>query len=185
VGALGAVIIAISYGKLNWQVVKEACYETMLSYGMIIWILIGANCYAAIFLGLHGDAMVSKLLLGLELNRWTILGIILLMIFILGMVIEWIAIVIIGMPIFLPIIIALKFDPLWFSVVFAVTLQTGFLTPPYGGALFIFKGIAPKEVTMGHIWRGAYLFIPFQIIAVTLCLLFPQLITWLPSLMIK
>ena len=185
VGALGAVIIAVFYRKLNWQVVKEACYETMLSYGMIIWILIGANCYAAIFLGLRGDAMISNLLLGLELSRWAILGIILVMIFILGMVIEWIAIVIIGMPIFLPIIIALKFDPLWFSVVFAVTLQTGFLTPPYGGALFIFKGIAPKEVTMGHIWRGAYFFIPFQIIAVILCLLFPQLIMWLPSLMIK
>jgi tripartite ATP-independent transporter DctM subunit len=185
VGALGGIIIAILYRKLNWQVIKEACYETMLSYGMIIWILIGANCYAAIFLGLRGDTMVSNLLLGLELSRWMILTIILTIIFILGMVMEWIAIVIIGLPIFLPIIIALKFDPLWFCVLFAVVLQTAFLTPPYGGALFILKGIAPKEITMGNIWRGAYLFIPFQIITVILCVLFPQIILWLPSLMIK
>jgi tripartite ATP-independent transporter DctM subunit len=185
VGALGGIIIAILYRKLNWQVIKEACHETMLSYGMIIWILIGANCYAAIFLGLRGDTMVSNLLLGLELSRWVILTIILAIIFILGMVMEWIAIVIIGLPIFLPIISALKFDSLWFCVLFAVVLQTAFLTPPYGGALFILKGIAPKEITMGNIWRGAYLFIPFQLITVVLCVFFPQIILWLPSLMIK
>jgi tripartite ATP-independent transporter DctM subunit len=185
VGALGAVFIAISYRKLSWRILREACYETMLAYGMIIWILIGANCYASVFLGIRGDAMISKLLLGLELNRWLILAIILTIIFILGMVMEWIAIVIIGMPIFLPIVTALKFEPLWFSVLFAVVLQTGFLTPPYGGALFILKGIAPQEISMSHIWRGAYLFIPFQVITVILCVLFPQIILWLPSLMIK
>lgn len=184
VGGFGSVAIAAIYRKLSWRVVKEAAYETMRSCGMIIWLLVGASCYAAVFLGLGGDRVIANILLGIEVSPMIVLVIILFVLFLLGMIMEWIAIVLIAIPVFFPVIIELGFDPLWFGILFAVTLQTAFLTPPYGGSLFLTKGIAPKEVTMGNIWRGAYMFIPFQLVGLVLCVLFPQIVLWLPSLMI-
>lgn len=184
VGAFGAIIIAAGYHRLNWGVVKEASYETILSSGMIFWILVGASCYAAVFLGLGGDKVIAGLLLGLEVSPLVVLIVILFLLFLLGMIMEWIAIALIAIPIFFPVIIELGLDPLWFGILFAVVLQTAFLTPPYGGALFILKGIAPKEVTMSNIWRGAYMFVPLQLLGLALCVLFPKIVLWLPGLMI-
>jgi len=185
VGAAGAVVIATCYRRFGWRVLKGALYETALSTGMIFWILVGASCYAAVFLGLGGDSVIKDLLLGMEVGPFVVLAVILFILFLLGMVMEWIAIALIAIPVFFPIIIELGFDPLWFGILFAVVLQTAFLTPPYGGALFLLRGIAPEGVTMGNIWRGAYLFIPFQLAGLALCVFFPQIVLWLPSLMIK
>jgi len=185
VGAFGAIVVAAGYRRLNRGVVKEASYETILSSGMIFWILVGASCYAAVFLGLGGDKVIAGLLLGLEVSPLVVLGVILFTLFILGMIMEWIAIALIAIPIFFPVIVELGFDSLWFGILFAVVLQTAFLTPPYGGALFILKGIAPKEVTMSNIWRGAYMYVPFQLVGLVLCVLFPQICLWLPALMVK
>ena len=184
VGAAGAVLITLGYRKFSWKTIKEASYETALSTGMIFWIIVGASCYAAVFLGLGGDQIIADLLLGLQVSPMVVLGVILFTLFILGMVMEWIAIALIAIPIFFPIVIELGFDPLWFAVLFAVVLQTAFLTPPYGGALFLLRGIAPEGVTMGNIWRGAYLYIPFQLVGLTLCVLYPKIVLWLPTLMI-
>jgi tripartite ATP-independent transporter DctM subunit len=185
VGAAGAVVITLSYRRFSWKVLKESLYETALSTGMIFWILVGASAYAAVFLGLGGDKVIADLLLGLEVSPFVVLAVILFILFLLGMVMEWIAIALIAIPVFFPIIIELGFSTLWFGILFAVVLQTAFLTPPYGGALFLLRGIAPKGVTMGNIWRGAYLFIPFQLAGLALCVFFPQIVLWLPGLMIK
>ncbi len=184
-GALGSVVIAACYKKLRWTIIKEACIESMLSYGMIIWLLITASCYASVFLGAGGGDAIANFLLGLGLGRRGILIIVMLTLFLLGMIMEWIAIIILCVPIFFPIVTSLGYDPLWFAIMISVCLQTAFLTPPYGSALFILKGIAPKEVTSMDLWQGAWLFIPLQLITLFLCALFPDIILRLPAIMIK
>lgn len=184
-GAVGSVIIAACYKKLKWTTVKEACIESMLSYGMIIWLLTTASCYASVFLGAGGGEAIARFLLGLGLGRTGILVVIMLVIFLLGMIMEWIAIIILCVPIFFPIVISLGYDPLWFAILISVCMQTAFLTPPYGTALFILKGIAPKEVTSADLWQGAWFFIPLQLLTLCACMLFPNIILYLPKLMIK
>lgn len=185
IGGLGSLIIALAYRRLNWNVIKEGSYETMKSCAMIMWILVGASCYAAIFLGLGGGEVIADMLLGLSVSPMTIVVLMLFVLFLLGMIMEWIAIALVTIPVFFPVVTALGFDPLWFAILFAVVLQTGFLSPPYGGALFILKGVAPKEISMAHIWRGAWMFIPLQLLGLTLCVAFPQIVLWLPSVLVK
>jgi TRAP-type mannitol/chloroaromatic compound transport system permease large subunit len=116
------------------------------------------------------------------MNRWLVLLIMMAIVFILGMFIDWAAILLITVPIFLPIAMELDFNPLWFSILMCVNLQTSFLTPPFGYALFYFKGVAPPEYTMMHIYRGIIPFVLLQLVGLLILTLFPGLITWLPAI---
>lgn len=181
VGALGTIIIAAIYRKLSWGVIKDACLTTLRVTSMVLWIVTGALCFAAVLMGLECGKAVEEFMLGLEVNRWVIIFMMMVILFILGCIMDWTEIILITVPIFIPIINALGFDSLWFGIVFCVNLQMAFLTPPFGYALFFMRGLAPPGVTIYHIYRSIIPFLILQAIGLTLTILFPQIVLWLPS----
>jgi len=180
-GAFGAVLLAFFNKKLNWTVLKESAYATLKTTSMVMMLFIGGKFFSAVFLSMGGGDVVADLLIGSGMNQWIILFIMMFIVFIMGMFIDWAAILLVTVPIFLPIAIELGFDPLWFSLLLCVNLQTSFLTPPFGYALFYFKGVAPSQFTMMHIYRGIMPFVLLQLISIALLCLFPSLVTWLPG----
>lgn len=180
-GAFGAVLLALFNRKLNWTVLKESAYATLKTTSMVMMLFIGGKFFSAVFLSMGGGDVVADLLIGSGMNQWIILFIMMFIVFIMGMFIDWAAILLVTVPIFLPIAIELGFDPLWFSLLLCVNLQTSFLTPPFGYALFYFKGVAPSQFTMMHIYRGIMPFVVLQLISIGLLCLFPSLVTWLPG----
>ncbi|MGM0394224.1 MAG: TRAP transporter large permease [Thermodesulfobacteriota bacterium] len=180
-GAFGAVLLALFNRKLNWTVLKESAYATLKTTSMVMMLFIGGKFFSAVFLSMGGGDVVADLLIGSGMNEWIILFIMMFIVFIMGMFIDWAAILLVTVPIFLPIAIELGFDPLWFSLLLCVNLQTSFLTPPFGYALFYFKGVAPSQFTMMHIYRGIMPFVVLQLISIGLLCLFPSLVTWLPG----
>jgi len=185
VGAFLAFILTLSYGRFTLRGLYSAVLQTAKTTSMVIIILVGASCFTAVFLGIGGGDIVKDFILGLGLGRWSIFIIMMIICFILGMFIDWIGIVMITFPIFIPIAESLGFDKLWFVVAVAVMLQDSFLTPPFGYALFYLKGVAPPEVSIGDIYWGA---IPFWIlmeVGLIIVVIFPQTILWLPSIIVK
>ncbi|MBW1692164.1 MAG: TRAP transporter large permease subunit [Deltaproteobacteria bacterium] len=186
VGAFASVLLALAYKRLNWKVFKDSVYQTLRVSSMIMLIVAAAFVFTGTFMLVGGGDLVKGFLLGLPIGRWGILAIMMGAFFIFGLFMEWVGIVPILVPIFTPIIAELGFDPLWAGMLFCVTMQTSFLTPPMAPALFYIKGVAPKEVDFGqHIVAGTIPFIALQLIGVVLIALFPQLALWLPTLMIK
>jgi tripartite ATP-independent transporter DctM subunit len=186
VGALASVLLALGYRKLTWKTFAQAVYQTLTVSSMILLIVAAAFVFTGTFMLIGGGDLVKDLLLGLPIGRVGILCIMAFAFFLFGLFMEWVGIVPILVPIFAPVIAALGFDPLWTAILFCVTMQTSFLTPPMAPALFYIKGVAPLGVDFGrHIVRGALPFIGLQLVGVTLIALFPQLAIWLPTLMIK
>jgi tripartite ATP-independent transporter DctM subunit len=183
VGAFGAVIVAIGYGRFNRHVLYDSAIQTLSITTMILFITVGAFMFSGVFMALNGAKYIGGLVIALPLGKWGLLFTMMFVIFILGAFIDWIAILFIAIPIFTPIAATLGFDPLWFAMLVCVNLQMSFLTPPFAYSMFYLKGIAPPSVTMGDIYRGVVPFIGLQIIGLTLCVVFPQLILWLPRIM--
>ncbi|MBC7359356.1 MAG: TRAP transporter large permease subunit [Desulfacinum sp.] len=181
-GALGAFILALANRQLTWQVLKEASYATLRTTAMVMMLFIGGKFFSSVFLSMGGGDVVADLLIGSGLSTWAVIAIMMLIVFIMGMFVDWAAILLVTVPIFMPIVLELDVDPLWFSMLMCVNLQTSFLTPPFGYALFYFAGVAPKGYDMMVIYRGIVPFVLLQLIGLTLMALFPQTITWLPSL---
>lgn len=181
-GATGALILAFFNKKLNWIVLKESCWATLKTTSMVMMLFIGGKFFSTVFLSAGGGDVVADLLIGSGIDRWLVLVIMMVIVFIMGMFIDWAAILLVTVPIFMPIAMELEFNPLWFAMLLCVNLQTSFLTPPFGYALFYFKGVAPPEYTMGHIYRGILPFVGLQLVAIGIIIMFPGLVTWLPEL---
>ena len=184
VGAFLAFLMVIGYRKFSWQGLKDAVVATAKANAMVFLILIGATCFTTVLLGVGGGDVVASLILGLGLGKWGIFIMMMLIVFILGMFIDWIGITMITFPIFLPIASQLGFDPLWFVTMLAVNLQASFLTPPFGAALFYIKGVAPPSITTTHIYRGIVPFVILQLCGLLICVLNPWTALWLPKMMI-
>jgi tripartite ATP-independent transporter DctM subunit len=180
-GALGALILALIKRKLTWEVTRKASIATLKTTSMVMLLFIGGSFFSSVFLGMGGGDVVSELLVGSGLNRWVVFFIMMFILFILGMFIDWAAILLITVPIFLPIALELGFDPLWFAMTMCVNLQCSFLTPPFGYALFYFAGVAPQGYTMMHIYRGIIPFVILQLIGLAAMTIFPQIALWLPA----
>ena len=149
-------------------------------------VIIGASVFTAVFLGLGGGDVVKDTIYTFDfMGKWGMLGIMMFIIFIMGFIIDWIAIVYITFPIFLPIAAELGFNPIWFIIMIAVNLQVSFLSPPVGYALFYMKTTVPPEITLIDIYKGVVPFILIQLIGLMLLWLFPQLATYLPDIIIK
>jgi tripartite ATP-independent transporter DctM subunit len=185
VGAFITFLMTFAYRRFSWQGFREAVINTARTTSMVLIIAIGAGCFSSAFLMSGGGKVITNLILGLELGKWGAFVVMMACIFLLGCFIDWIGIIFIAFPIFLPLASKLGFDPLWFVVIIAVLLQTCFLTPPFGYALFYLKGIVPEGVDMGHVYRGVIPFVIMQIVAVALCAVFPNLILWLPAVLVK
>lgn len=183
VGALGSIFSAAFYRRLNWKNLKDSAYTTLTTTAMILWITIGARCFISVFSATGGINFVKSLLLGLEVNRYVILIIIQLILILLGMFLDEIGIILLCTPIFLPIIKALGFDPIWFGILFLVNAQMDYITPPFGYTLFYLKGVAPSGISMGDIYRSIIPFVLLQATGLALCIIFPQIILFLPHSM--
>jgi tripartite ATP-independent transporter DctM subunit len=181
-GAAGAAILALANRKLNWTVIRDASYATAKTTAMVMMLFIGGKFFSTVFLFMGGGDVVADLMIGSGLNEWVILAIMMLIVFLMGMFIDWAAILLITVPIFMPIVLEIGFDPLWFSLLMCVNLQTSFVTPPFGYALFYFAGVAPKGYSMMHIYRGIMPFVILQLLGLAILVLFPSVITWLPDL---
>ena len=180
-GCIGAMVLAFFNKKLNVEVLKLACEATLRTTAMIMLLFIGGKMFSVVFLSMGGGDVVADLLLGMDVNEYVVLTLMMAVVFMMGMFIDWAAILLVVVPIFTPIASDLGFNPLWFAMLVCVNLQTSFLTPPFGYALFYFKGVAPPEYTMGDIYRGILPFVAIQLIGLALMIAFPQIITYLPS----
>lgn len=182
VGVLGAAILALARGSLNWRVIFESCKSTLRTTSMVMILVLFGNLFSATFLFVGGGDVITDLLIGGNLHPIMIISIMLFAIFMLGMFIDWVAILLVCLPVYMPICLELGFDPLWFSMLICIVLQTSFLTPPFGYALFYFAGATPEgEYQMMDIYKGVMPFIILQVIGVLLCFLFPAIITYIPS----
>ncbi len=184
VGAVGAIVLTLTNGKFSLNILREVMRTTVQLTCMVFIILCGAAAFGLVFRGLGGDDLVRGFLGGLadQYSRGMVLAIVMGLIFVIGFFLDFIEITFIHVPVLAPIMIEFGFDPIWFCVLLAVNLQTSFMTPPFGFSLFYLKAVTPPEVTTGHIYRGIIPFVIFQLIGLTIVVLFPQLATWLPKL---
>ena len=181
-GALGAVIVAAFYKKLTWENLKDAALITLRISSMVLFIALGGKLFAAVFLSLNAIDLVRDFLLGIQMGPMGIMVVMLLVVFAVGCVMDWVAMIFILVPIMAPIVKEIGVDPLYFGMCFCVTLQISNMTPPFAYSIFYLKGIAPPDVTIGEMYRGAIPFVLCQVAATILFVSFPSLITWLPSL---
>ncbi len=175
VGALGSMILAAMYKKLNWQIVQESCMETVKITAMVFAILIGATAFSMVFVYTGADTLVETFMTGLPGEKWGFLILSMLTIMVLGFFIDFIEISYIVVPILLPIADIIGLNPMWFAILIAMNLQTSFLTPPFGFSLFYLKGVCPPEVKTTDIYRGVIPFILIQILVLASIVIFPGL----------
>jgi len=187
VGCVASVILAAAYRNLRWHVLKDAILQTMAVTAMIMLIGGGASMFTSVFLRMGGGEVVSNLILAAPGGKWGAFIVVMFIVFILGMFIDWLGIVFIMVPLVTPIGKALGFDTLWFAMMIIVNLQMSFMTPPFAYSLFYLKAIAKPEwgIETMHIIKGAIPFIILIMIGLGLCIAFPDIILWLPHLMIK
>jgi len=183
IGASGSILAAAVLRRLDWAVLRQACEETLQLSCMIFWIIIGATALSTFYTAMGASRLIEGLVLDLEVNRWLILVGMLSILFIMGMLLDTVGIIMITAPIFVPIITALGFDPVWFGILFIIMMEIGFLTPPFGYNLFYLRGVAPPEVRMTDIYRSVVPFIALRLLAVAICMVFPQIILVLPNAM--
>lgn len=180
-GALGSIVVAAIGRRLSWRVLRETAQATTKITAMMMFILICAQAFALAFRGLQGEKIVHDLFAflpgGINSDIWFLM----LIIFVLGFFIEWIEISYIAVPLFLPVFVAANVDMVWLATLICVNLQTSFLTPPFGWALFFLRGVAPPEVTTGDIYRGIVPFVLMQMLALALVFCFPDIALWLPK----
>ncbi len=191
-GALGATLLALASRNLNFKVFKDVMRQTLNTGGYIVGIFIAANFFSYILRRFGGDEIIEGLVLGTFDNPYYVVGFILFIIFLLGFLLDWIEITLIIMPLMLPVIEGLNItvngfgvvdspSVVWFAILVAVTLQTSFLTPPVGFALFYLKGVCPPDINLGHIYKGIIPFVLLQITGLLVVFFWPELVTWLPA----
>ena len=182
IGAVGSVICAAVYRRLNWTLLKEAAFQTGKLTAMVMWIAAGALTFGVVYTGLGASELIKGILAGLPLGPFGILILMQLSFFILGAFLDDWAILFICIPIYLPVIISLGFDRVWFGILFIINMQMAYLTPPFGYNLFYMKGVAPKGITIGDIYRSIIPFVLLQALGLALIMVFPQIVLWFPSL---
>ena len=181
-GCFGAIILAALKGRLKLKGLREVCDQTLRTTSMVIFILLGSTAFSLVFRGLRGDRLIADVLTNLPGGNTGFLIVSMATIFILGFFIDFFEIAFIVVPLFAPIAQQVGIDLVWYGVIIGANMQTSFLTPPFGFALFYLRGVAPKEITTGNIYRGVIPFIVLQLLVLVAIIAFPQLVSWLPSL---
>ncbi len=183
VGVAGAIIPALLKGRMNIGLLRQSGVDTLKATSMILWITLGAKAYVAIFTGLGGADTLLSIIKGMDVDRWVILAAMMLLLIFLGTVLDEIGIILLTVPVFLPIVRLLGFDEIWFGVLYAITIQMGYISPPFGYTLFYIKGTLPPHIGMGAVYQGILPFLALQFIGLLICAAFPGLVTFLPELM--
>ncbi|MCP4398463.1 MAG: TRAP transporter large permease subunit [bacterium] len=195
IGTFGALVVAAFSRRLSWTTIREAAITTVKASTMVLWIMFGASIFVGFYVVNGGQQFVADSLIGTGLGPYGILSIMMVILIILGMFLDWVGILLLAVPIFTPLIATLPWDgvfglpgvkpaetSLWFGVVYMVNMQMSFLSPPFGYALFYLKSVAPPEISMGTIFRAAVPFLILQAIGLTIVVIFPEIVLWLPRL---
>jgi len=196
IGTFGALVVSALHRRLTWLAIREAALATLRASAMVLWIIFGASIFVGFYIVNGGQKFVSEALIGAGLGPYSILFLMMLILFVLGMFLDWVGILFLAVPIFVPIIKSLHFDgvfglpgvpaaeaAVWFGVVYMINMQMSFLSPPFGYALFYLKSVAPPEITMATIFRSSVPFMGLQALGLAICIIFPQIILWLPRLL--
>ena len=183
VGAFGSIIATLIKRGFNWRMFREAAETTLMVSCLIFWIIIGASAFSTLYTAMGASSLIKEAVIGLEINRYLILLAMQGLLILLGMVLDTVGIMMITVPVFVPIILTLGFDPVWFGVLFIINMEIGFLTPPFGYNLFYLRGVAPPDVTMIDIYRSIVPFVFLMLIGLGLCIAFPEIILMLPGLL--
>ena len=184
-GALGGMLLAAAYRRLNFTVLKESVFLTAKTSAMVCWLFVGSSIFSAAFALLGGQRIIEDWVLSLGLTPIQFLLLAQVIIFLLGWPLEWTEIIVIFMPIFVPLLNAFGIDPLFFGLLVALNLQTAFLSPPVAMAAFYLKGVSPPHVTLNQIFLGMLPFMGIQVLAIFLLYMWPQIGLWLPQLLYK
>lgn len=183
IGAFLSIVLMVLYGRFSIDALKESVRGATRTSCMVIMVMVGATIFTQVFLGLGGRSVVTNIIgAGDVFDRWGMFVMMMLIVFILGFLLDWVGIILITFPIFLPLAAELGFDPVWLIVMIAVNLQASFLTPPVGYSLFYMRSTVPPGVSMMDIYKGVVPFLGLQFLAIILLAIFPEIITWLPSL---
>ena len=182
IGGVGAILCSIIYRRFSLKVLKDSAMGTMKFWGMVAWMVIGASLFGNIYMFSGGVHLLEGIVETMHLSPWAVIILMQISILLLGCFMDDFVVVLLTTPLYVPMITSLGFDPLWFGVLMMVNLQVAFLTPPYGFALFYMRGVVPKGITMRDIYISILPFIGLQLIGLVLCMVFPQLITWLPGI---
>jgi tripartite ATP-independent transporter DctM subunit len=183
-GASGAVVLSILYGRLNYTMLRDAARQTLQTSSLVLFLAVASNIYGAVFTRLGTSSMLANALVSLPVPPLAMLALLMVVIFLLGWPLEWPAIIFIFLPIFIPVVQGLKFDLVWFSTLVAVNLQTAFLSPPVAMAAYYLKAVAPQW-ELSQIYRGMVDFMVLQMVGLVLLFFFPQIALWLPNLLFK
>jgi len=182
VGALGALLLALARRRLSWKGLNDVLQGTMKTTSYIFALFVGATAYSLVLRGFGGDELIENALMGLPFGPSGVVVVILIIAFFLGFFLDWIEITLIMLPLIAPVLLGMGVDLVWFAVMFAVCLQTSFITPPVGFALFYIKGVIPKGIEIQTVYKGVIPFVIIQLIGVLLVFYFPAIVTWLPKL---
>ena len=195
IGSFGAIVVATLHGRFNLQALREASVTTVKASAMVLWIIFGASIFVGFYILQGGQSFITDTLLGTGLSPYGILLLMMVLLVVLGMFLDWVGILLLAVPIFVPIIKGLTFDglfglpavpgedvALWFGVLYLVNMQMSFLSPPFGYALFYIRGVCPPEISMATIFRSSLVFLALQTVGLVLCVLIPGLSLWLPAL---
>lgn len=198
IGTFGALFVSALHRRLTWAAMQDAVLATLKATAMVMWIFFGATIFVGFFIVKGGQTFVADLILGTGLSAYGVLTVMMLILIVLGMFLDWVGILLLTVPIFLPIMASLAFDGLfgiagvpadkvglWYGVIFMVNMQMAFLSPPFGYSLFYLKSVTPPEISLAMIFQSAIPFLLLQALGLTLCIIFPQIILWLPGLFYK
>jgi tripartite ATP-independent transporter DctM subunit len=180
-GAAGALLLSVIYGDFTLKVLHESLLKTLKVTVMILTILMAGNMFAGVFIAGGGVQTTEAFIQAANLGPWLTLGLFLFICFLAGFILDWVSILLIFIPVFMPIVTKMGFDPVWFCVLFLLIIQTSYLSPPMAPAIFYLRGIAPPEITINHMFRGVVPFITIQVMCLLIVAAFPQLVLWLPS----
>jgi len=195
IGSFGAMLVAWKHGAFSVAALKDASVTAAKASAMVLWIMFGASVFVGFYILQGGQDFITETILGIGLSSYGVLFMLMVLLVILGMFLDWVGILLLAVPIFIPIVQALEFDGLfglpavpgedvvlWFGVLYLVNMQMSFLSPPFGYALFYIRGVCPPEISMGTIFKSSLVFLALQALGLTLCILLPGIVTWLPNL---
>lgn len=195
VGTFGALVVAAMHRRLSIENIRSAAMTTLRVTGMVLWIIFGATLFVGFYVINGGQEFINDSIAGTGLGPYGVLVLMMVILVILGMFLDWVGILLLAVPIFIPLLKTMSFDgvfglpgvqpqdlALWFGVVYMVNMQMSFISPPFGYALFYLKSVAPPEVTMGQIYRSSLPFLALQALGLAICIIFPEVVLWLPRL---
>ena len=180
-GVLGSLISAAVYRQLKWSILQEAAIRTFKLTGMIMWILFAAHAFSSAYQSMGAQDLIEGMMQHIPGGPWGIIIAMMVIIFFLAMVLDPVGIMLITLPVFMPIVKSLGFDPIWFGILFVINMEIGYKTPPFGFNLFYLKGVVPPGITMKDIYTSVVPFVIIEIVAIGIIMVFPEIATWLPG----